>query len=111
MNRIKHIGEQGLGIDTAFECNGYWIETQTTIYKGRRVTIREPNAMYFQANWCAGKKQEDLNKLLGLAKAVVEQDLRYPFYSKIKPYFNDPEFLEWMNGIAFEPYPEHDTKT
>lgn len=82
--------------------DGYLIEIQKTIFGGRRITIREKDASYYMVNWCAGKEQEDCQKLVGLAQSVIDQDFpKVQFASEPKPYYNDESFIKRMDEIGF----------
>lgn len=91
----------------AFEHEGYIIEIQKTIFGGRRVCIREGDdpGMFYLANWCAGAEQEHCQKLVGLAIALIEREMpKFPAESRIKPYFNDPDFCEKMERVGSKPF-------
>lgn len=91
-------------ITHTWEYLGKYIEVQLTIYRGRRITVRDIDSDFFDCNWCAGNLPEHAFKLVGLAKLMVEQDLDLPFSSRIKPYFNDADFSKKVLNLSPEPF-------
>lgn len=87
-----------------WEHKGHYVEIVLTVFNAHRVTIREKGDFYLKANWCAGKGIEDVQKLLGLAKAVLDADKDFPQQSRVKPYFNCEHFTRWMGTVEFEPF-------
>lgn len=78
---------------------GHFIEVSLTIFGGHRVTIREYDSMFYTANWCAGANEGHVQTLVRLAAAVIDLGIDYPNYSRVKPYYNDQEFLAFMDGV------------
>lgn len=78
---------------------GHLIEVSLTVFGGHRVTIREYGTQFYTANWCAGSNESHVQTLVGLAGAVIDLGIDYPNYSRIKPYYNDQDFLAFMDGV------------
>lgn len=95
-------------VPACFDFGDYVVEIHMTIYRGRRVVIRERGAMWFMANWCAGPDMAHCERLMGLAFYVLEHEIKYPPDSKVKPYHLDNEFTSWMESLDFKSFPLHD---
>lgn len=91
-------------ITHSWEYLGKYIEVQLTIYKGRRITVRDIGSLDLDRNWCAGNLPHHAFVLVGLAKMMIEQDLNIPFQSRIKPYFNDKDFSKKVLNFNPEPF-------
>lgn len=75
---------------------------------GYRVIAGFYNDTGVQLNWCAGDSQEQVITLFRAMKSILcaraepEKNMEYslfrdlPRVSNIKPYFNDPEFCDWL---------------
>ena len=99
MVRVELTGDDAVMYTEQWLHEDTYIEVTETIFRGKRVCIRPVNSYYYLANWCAGAEEFHKDRLIAAAKYVIENELEYPFCSKIKPYFNDPEFLEWVESI------------
>lgn len=64
---------------------------------GYRVTLREAGSYQFDANWCAGHEYKHIRLLLNAMANYVLADVIPPFSSKVKPYFDDPEFCKTIS--------------
>lgn len=91
-------------VSHCWELLGHYIEIQNTIFGGRRITIREIGDEFLKANWRAGSSEIHARTLLGLAKHCIENEIDYPFQSRVKPYFNDIGFLRFVDSYYFEPF-------
>jgi len=53
---------------------------------------------FYTANWCAGSYEGCVQTLVGLAAVVLDLGINYP-NSTVKPYYNDQEFLAFMDEV------------
>ena len=74
------------------------IELWLTIFGGIRITLLTKCGLSYHLNWCAGPKLSDVNYLLSKVMPAYESG-RIIFDSKIKPYFNDPEFCSYLEEL------------
>ena len=74
----------------------YVISLYFTIMGSTRVILRHKDSYSLALNWCAGKKPADAERLINVMLELIERDDvdKVPFCSQIKPYFNDPAFME-----------------
>ena len=76
-----------------------YIELWVTVMGSIRVTcLDKENPIVYELNWCAGPELEHVNFLLSKVLSAVKND-NIIFCSKIKPYFNDNNFTQYLNQI------------
>lgn len=73
---------------------------------GYRVRAGFVNDVAFFVDWCAGDDQTQIELLYAILKNILESgyDLRkLPPVSKIKPFYNDAEFLKLIESLVVNP--------
>lgn len=83
----------------------YVIEVTVTIMLQFRVCARIDNNMNYIANWCAGTEKIHVKKLIDALShclTTLEED-DIPLCSRVKPYFNDVKFSNWIDSLHAEP--------
>lgn len=100
MNTIIQKGPHSNGyFYQAYQIGNYEIDCGLTIFAATRVRVRElsDDTGYF-IEWCAGDKESDILRLINVAIELIEMGeiTRAPSSNKIKPYYNDPSFCEFI---------------
>jgi len=73
---------------------------------GYRVRAGYVGSMICQLDWCGGDDQGQLELLYSIAKNILESKgsfIGVPDRSNIKPFYNDPEFVEFINSLTTKP--------
>ena len=73
---------------------------------GYRVRAGYVGSMICQLDWCGGDDQGQLELLYSIAKNILEFKGSFtgvPDRSNIKPFYNDKEFVEFINSLTTKP--------
>lgn len=57
-------------------------------------------------DWCGGDNQAQVELLYSIAKNILENKGSFkglPSCSRIKPFYNDSEFVDYINGLVTKP--------
>lgn len=73
---------------------------------GYRVRAGYVGSMHYEMDWCGGADQHQVEMLYSLAKNILENKGNFigvPDRSKIKPFFNDPDFVTELTSLVSQP--------
>ena len=73
---------------------------------GYRVRAGFTNRDWVEMDWCGGDDQGQVELLYSIAKNILESKGNFsgvPMNSNIKPFYNDPQFVELINSMTTKP--------
>ncbi len=77
-----------------------------TVMFGYRVRAGYTDNFHYDLDWCGGADQTQVELLYSIAKNIIEHKGSFegvPGNSDIKPFFNDPAFLEKIYSLVTMP--------
>lgn len=73
---------------------------------GYRVRAGYIGSMSYNFDWCGGDGQSQVEMLYSIAKNILEHKNNFegiPVCSKVKPFYNDPEFVKHIESLVTKP--------
>jgi hypothetical protein len=73
---------------------------------GYRVRAGFVGRMSCEIDWCGGAEQKQVEALYAIAKNIIERKgnfINVPIASKMKPYYNDIDFIMRLGQLTKEP--------
>lgn len=73
---------------------------------GFRVVGGYTKAQWYEIDWCGGADQTQVELLYSIAKNILEHKGTFdglPNCSRIKPFYNDTEFVDYVNSLVTKP--------
>lgn len=91
-------------ISESYQINDHVIEINCTVFKQYRVCIREVDSVYYITNWCAGPDENHVQILMKVSALAISRGLvdQLKHSSRIKPYFNDPDFVKHLRSFNLD---------